>query len=129
MLERHYSTSITTAGALITAGAIAADIGIAMTPGVGAAAAGTKSAGQHAAKKAGQEAAKPAAKNAAKIAAKNMALGTAKNGAQRAAALLPAGDEQLQFEITAIFALAVADIHGMDLDKDQALALVYGLSN
>jgi hypothetical protein len=58
-----------------------------------------------------------------------MALGTAKNGAMRAAALLPAGDEQLQFEITAIFALAIADIHGMDLDKDQALALVYGLSN
>lgn len=129
MLERHYGTSITTAGALITAGAIAADIGIAMIPGVGAAAAGMKSAGQQAAKKTGQEAAKLAAKNAAKLAAKNMALGTAKNGAQRAAALLPAGDEQLQFEITAIFALAIADIHGMDLDKDQALALVYGLSN
>lgn len=129
MLERHYGTSITTAGALITAGAIAADIGIAMIPGVGAAAAGMKSAGQQAAKKSGKEAAKLAAKNAAKLAAKNMALGTAKNGAQRAAALLPAGDEQLQFEITAIFALAIADIHGMDLDKDQALALVYGLSN
>lgn len=129
MLERHYGTSITTAGALITAGTIAADIGIAMIPGVGAAAAGMKSAGQQAAKKTGKEAAKLAARNAAKLAAKNMALGTAKNGAQRAAALLPAGDEQLQFEITAIFALAIADIHGMDLDKDQALALVYGLSN
>lgn len=129
MLERHYGTSITTAGALITAGAMAADIGIAMIPGVGAAAAGRKNAGKHAAKKTGQEAAKLAAKNAAKLAAKNMALGTAKNGAQRAAALLPASDEQLQFEITAIFALAVTDIHGMDLDKDQALALVYGLSN
>lgn len=129
MLERHYGTSITTAGAVITAGAIAADIGIAMIPGVGAAAAGMKSAGQQAAKKTGKEAAKLAAKSAAKLAAKNMALGTAKNGAQRAAALLPAGDEQLQFEITAIFALAIADIHGMDLDKDQALALVYGLSN
>ena len=35
----------------------------------------------------------------------------------------------MQFEITAVFALAIADIHGMDLDKDQALALVYGLSN
>jgi hypothetical protein len=129
MLERHYGTSITTAGALISAGAIAADIGIAMIPGVGAAAAGMKSAGQQAAKKTGKEAVKLAAKSAAKQAAKNMALGTAKNGAQRAAALLPAGDEQLQFEITAIFALAIADIHGMDLDKDQALALVYGLSN
>ncbi len=129
MFERHYGTSITTAGALISAGAIAADIGIAMIPGVGAAAAGMKSAGQQAAKKTGKEAVKFAAKSAAKQAAKNMALGTAKNGAQRAAALLPAGDEQLQFEITAIFALAIADIHGMDLDKDQALALVYGLSN
>lgn len=129
MLERHYGTSITTAGALISAGAIAADIGIAMIPGVGAAAAGMKSAGQQAAKKTGKEAVKFAAKSAAKQAAKNMALGTAKNGAQRAAALLPAGDEQLQFEITAVFALAIADIHGMDLDKDQALALVYGLSN
>lgn len=129
MLERHYGTSITTAGALISAGTIAADIGIAMIPGVGAAAAGMKSAGQQAAKKTGKEAVKLAARSAAKQAAKNMALGTAKNGAQRAAALLPAGDEQLQFEITAVFALAIADIHGMDLDKDQALALVYGLSN
>jgi hypothetical protein len=129
MLERHYATSITTAGALISAGAIAADIGIAMIPGVGAAAAGMKSAGQQAAKKTGKEAVKLAAKSAAKQAAKNMAMGTAKNGAQRVAALLPAGDEQLQFEITAVFALAIADIHGMDLDKDQALALVYGLSN
>ncbi|WP_407709127.1 hypothetical protein ACJJV6_13170 [Arthrobacter nitrophenolicus] len=129
MLERHYATSITTAGALISAGAIAADIGIAMIPGVGAAAAGMKSAGQQAAKKTGKEAVKFAAKSAAKQAAKNMAMGTAKNGAQRVAALLPAGDEQLQFEITAVFALAIADIHGMDLDKDQALALVYGLSN
>lgn len=125
MLERHYGTSITTAGALMTAGAIAADIGIAMIPGVGAAAAGVKSAGAQAAKRTG----KHAAKSAAKAAAKNLALGTAKDGAQRAAALLPAGDQQLQFEITAIFALAIADIHGMDLDKDQALALVYGLSN
>jgi hypothetical protein len=129
MLERHYGTSITTAGAVITAGVIAADIGIAMIPGVGAAAAGVKSAGQQAAKKTGKEAVKIAAKQAAKQAAKNMALGTAKNGALRAAALLPAGDEQLQFELTAIFGLAIADIHGMDLDQDQAHALVYGLSN
>lgn len=129
MLERHYGTSITTAGAVITAGAIAADIGIAMIPGVGAAAAGVKSAGQQAAKKTGKEAAKLAAKQAAKVAAKNVALGAAKGGAYRAAALLPAGDEQLQFELTAIFGLAIADIHGMELDQDQAHALVYGLSN
>ncbi|MEB7448377.1 hypothetical protein [Arthrobacter koreensis] len=121
MLERHYATSITTAGALMTAGAIAADIGIALIPGVGAAAAGVKSAGQQAAKKGGKEAAKLAAKQAAKMAAKG--------GATRAAALLPAGDEQLQFELTAIFALGLAEIHGMKLDQDQAHTLVYGLSN
>ncbi|QHF22502.1 hypothetical protein GTU71_14020 [Rathayibacter sp. VKM Ac-2762] len=125
LLERHYGTSITAAGALISAGAIAADVGIAMIPGVGAAAAGVKSAGAQAAKKAGKEATKAAVKTAAKT----VALGAARSGAQKAAALLPAGDEQLQFEITAIFALAVADIHGMDLDQDQAQALVYGLTN
>lgn len=129
MLERHYVTSISAAGAIITAGVIAADVGIALIPVAGAAAAGVKSAGQQAAKKTGQEAAKAAAKVAVKMAAKNVALGAAKTGAQRAAMLLPAGDEQLQFEITAIFGLAIADIHGMNLDQDQAHALVYGLSN
>ncbi|WP_168625664.1 hypothetical protein [Cryobacterium sp. BB307] len=125
MLERHYGAAISAAGAIITAGAIAADVGIALIPGVGAATAGVKSAGQLAAKKAGKE----AAKAAVKVAAKNVALGAAKTGAQRVAGLLPAGDEQLQFEITAIFALAIADVHGMDLDQDQAKALVYGLTN
>lgn len=125
MLERHYATAITTAGAVITAGAIAADVGIALIPGVGAAAAGVKSASQQAAKKAGKE----AAKAAVKVAAKNVALGAAKTGAQRVAGLLPAGDQQLQFEITAVFGLALADIHGMELDQDQAHALVYGLTN
>lgn len=125
MLERQYGFAITTAGAVISAGVIAADVGIAMIPVAGAAAAGVKSAGQQAAKKAGKEAAKAAVKGAAKT----MALGAAKTGAQRAATLLPAGDEQLQFEITAIFGLAIADIHAMDLDRDQAQALVYGLTN
>lgn len=133
MLERHYGTSITTAGALISAGSIAADVGIALIPIAGPAAAGMKSAGQQAAKKAGSEAAKIAAKEASKAAAKaamkGVALGAAKSGAQRAATLLPAGDEQLQFEITAVFALALADIHSMNLDQEQAHALVYGLSN
>ncbi|MBC7596751.1 MAG: hypothetical protein H7288_22975 [Kineosporiaceae bacterium] len=137
MLERHYAASISTAGAVIAAGAIAADVGIALIPVAGAAAAGAKSASQQAAKKAGSEAAKAASKAVAKAAAKaaakgavkGIALGAAKTGAQRVASLLPAGDEQLQFEITAIFGLALADIHGMDLDQDQAHALVYGLSN
>lgn len=125
MLERHYATSITTAGAVIAAGGIAAEVGISMIPGAGAAAVGVKAASQQAAKKAAQEATKAAVKSAAK----NVAFGAAKTGAQRVAAFLPAGDQQLQFEITAIFALAVADIHGMDLDQDQAHALVYGLTN
>jgi len=34
-----------------------------------------------------------------------------------------------KFEITAIFGLAIADIHNMDLDKEQAHALIYGLTN
>lgn len=125
MLEHHYSVLISTAGAAIAVGAIAADVGIAMIPGVGAAAAGAKSAGRQAAKRAGKEAAKAAAKQAGK----SVALGAAKTTARKAAAMLPAGDEQLKFEITAAFALGVADVHGMTLDKDQAHALVYGLSN
>jgi hypothetical protein len=133
MLERHYAASISTAGAVIAAGAIAADVGIALIPVAGAAAAGAKSASQQAAKKAGSEAvkvaSKAAAKAATKTAAKGIALSAAKTGAQHVASLLPAGDEQLQFEITAIFGLALADIHGMELDQDQAHALVYGLSN
>lgn len=129
ILERHYATSITTAGAVISASVIAANVGIALIPGVGAAAAGARAAGTEAAKKTGKEVAKATAKSVAKQAAKNVALGTAKTGAQRVAGLLPAGDQQLQFEITAIFGLALADIHAMNLDKDQSQALIYGLTN
>jgi hypothetical protein len=121
MLERQYSSAISAAGAAIAVGAIAADVAIAMIPVAGPAAAGVKSASQQAAKKAGKE--------AVKVAAKSVALSAAKTSAGRVAGLLPAGDEQLQFEITAIFGLAIADIHGMNLDKDQAHALVYGLTN
>jgi uncharacterized protein (DUF697 family) len=129
MLEHHYVTAISVAGAAITVGSIAGEIGIAMIPVVGPAAAGTKAAAKEAGKNAAKGAAKAAAKKTTKAAAKSAALGAAKSGAQLAAARLPAGDEQLQFEITALFALAVADIHGMDLDQEQAHALVYALSN
>src|SRR6516165_297182 len=44
MLEHHYVTAISVAGAAITVGSIAAEIGIAMIPGAGAAAAGAKAA-------------------------------------------------------------------------------------
>ena len=108
-LERHYVTAISTAGAAITVSTIAAEIGIAMIPVVGPAAAGGKAI--------------------AKEAAKSVALSGAKVASQRAVSMLPAGDEQLQFEITAVFALGLAEIHGMDLDQNQAHALIYGLSN
>ena len=129
MLERHYVTAISVAGAAITVGSIAAEVGIAMIPVVGAAATGTKAVAKEAGKRATKEAAKVAAKTTMKVAAKTVALGAATSGAQRVAALLPAGDQQLQFEITALFALAVADIHGLEYDQQQATALVYGLSN
>jgi hypothetical protein len=129
MLERHYVTAISVAGAAITVGSIAGEIGIAMIPGVGAAAAGTKAVAKEAGKKATKETAKATARQTAKAAAKSAARGAAKSGAQRAAARLTAGASQLQFEITALFALAVADIHGTDYDQQQAHALVYGLCN
>ena len=121
-LERHYVTAISVAGAAITVGSIAAEIGIAMIPVVGPATTGTKAAAKQAGKTATQE--------AAKAGSKVVALRAAKSGAEWVTAVLPAaGDKQLQFEITAIFALAVADIHGMQLDHEQAHALVYNLSN
>jgi hypothetical protein len=125
MLEHHYVTAISVTGAAISVGSI----GIAMIPVVRPAAAGAKAVAQQAGKTAAKGAVKAAAKETTKAAAKSAARGAAKSGARRAAALLPAGAEQLQFEITALFALAVADIHGMDLDQKQAHALVYGLSN
>ncbi|MDP4332143.1 hypothetical protein Q7F20_02065 [Curtobacterium sp. A7_M15] len=122
MLERQYTTAITTAGAAVTVGSIAADIAIAMIPVAGPAVVGAKSASA--------QAAKAGTKGAMKLAAKNLAKSAAQTGAKGAAArLLPAGDQQLQFEITAVFGLALADLHGMDLDKDQAQALVLGLTN
>ena len=129
MLEQHYVTAINVAGAAITVGSIAAQVGIALIPGVGAAAAGTKEAAKQAGKKATKEVAKAAVKETTKAAGKSAALGAAKFSAQRVVALVPAGDAQIQFEITALFALAVADIHGKDLDQEQERALVYLLVN
>jgi hypothetical protein len=98
-LERHYVTAIGVAGGIVTVGSVA----VTFIPGGGAATKGVK---------AGVTAA---------------AIGLAKTAA--ATNLLPAADQQLQFEITAMFGLALADIHGMDYDQDQSKALVYGLSN
>ncbi len=119
LLERHYVTAISIAGGVVTAGSIAASVGLSLIPGASAG----KEAGKAGAKVAAQKmAAKAAAKTAAKAAAANMV----RTGVAR---MVPAGDERLQFEITAIFALALAEIHGMRLDQDQSKALVYGLSN
>lgn len=126
LLERHYVTAITIAGGVVTAGTIAANVGIALIPGVAA----SKEAGKGAAKVAAKKAATKAARTAvARSAVKGVAKNAARTGAERAVQMLPAGDEQLQFEITAVFALAIAEIHDMSLDQAQAHALVYGLSN
>jgi len=134
ILERHYLTAITIAGGVVTAGTIAANVGIALIPG----AAAGKEAGKGAAKVAVKGAAKTAAKTAAakaaahaaaKTAAKGAALCAAKTTAEKITQMLPAGDEQLQFEITAVFALALGEVHNKSFDQEQARALVYGLSN
>ncbi len=109
LLERHYVTAISAAGAAVTVGGIAAEVGIAMIPVVGPAAAGGKAV--------------------VKEVAKSAALTGAKMASERAVSFLPAGDQQLQFEITAVFALGLADIHGMELDEAQSQALIHGLSN
>src|SRR5688572_19924033 len=62
-----------------------------------------------------------------KVGVRAVAIGLARTAA--ATNLLSAADEQLKFEITAMFGLALADVHGMRYDQDQAKALVYGLSN
>jgi hypothetical protein len=114
ILERHYGSAVTAAGTAMTVGAIAADVGIAMIPVAGPAAAGAKSVTAH------------TGKAAFKAAAKNVGVTAAKAGVST---YLPAGDKQLQFEITAIFGLGLAEIHGMHLDKEQAQALILGLTN
>jgi len=119
MLERHYVAAISVAGGVTTAGAIAASVGLSLIQG---ASAGTQ-AGKAGAKVAAK---KVAAKAAAKAAARAAAVNVAKSGVAR---MVPAGDERIQFENTAIFALALAEIHSMRLDQDQSKALVYGLSN
>jgi hypothetical protein len=129
VLERHYVRAITIAGGVVTAGTIAANVGIALIPGVAAGKEVSKGAAKVAAKGAAKTVATKATTAAAKSAAKGAAKSAARTGAERAVQLLPAGDEQLQFELTAVFALAIAEIHSMSLDQEQAHALVYGLSN
>ena len=86
MLEHHYVTAISVAGAAITVGGIAGEIGIAMIPGASAAAAGAKGGCEGSREEGDQGSRKATAKETAKAAAKSAALGAAKSGAQRAAA-------------------------------------------
>ena len=118
-LEKHYLSSVMAAGAVVSAGAMAATVGVAMLPLPGSSKVTSATA------RAGSSATKAALGRASKI----LALRGVRSGAQRAALMLPAGDQQLQFELTALFGLALAEIHGMTLDKDQSDVLVYGLSN
>lgn len=124
-LERHYVIAISGAGAAVTAGTIAVSVGLDLLPGGGTA----KTAGKTAAKTASKAAAKKVAKESLKAAGKRAAISAAKEGAKKGASLLPAGDERVQFEITGLFALALAEVHGWELDDQQSQALVYGLSN
>ena len=78
-LERHYVTAITLTGGVVTAGTIAANVGIALIPGVAA----------------GKEAGKGAAKVAAKGAAKTVAAKAAANAAAKSAAKPRSTDEGL----------------------------------
>lgn len=72
---------------------------------------------------------RPTPKDAANHGGKAALHEVAKFAVQKSDVIIPAADAQIQFEITAIFGLAIAEIHSMKLDKDQAQALVYGLSN
>ncbi len=119
LLEKHYLSSVMAAGALVSAGTLAASVGVAMMPLPGSSK--TVSAGA----RTGKSAARVAVRRASKI----VAFRGVRRGAERAAMMLPAGDQQLQFELTTLFGLALAEIHGLALDKEQSDILVYGLSN
>lgn len=114
MLERHYLGAISAAGAALTVGKVAAELGISLIPGGSSATKGGKVAG----------------KAAFKAASQGLLKKAAKEGSTHALArLVPAGDKQVQFEVTALFALALAEIHDLDLDQQQSAALVHGLTN
>lgn len=122
MLERQYTTAITTAGVAISAGSIAADVAISLIPVAGPAVAGAKSVSAQAAKAGTKGADESRGEELRKECRLDRSQG-------RRNATPPRGDQQLQFEITAVFGLRLADLHGMNLDKDQAQALVLGLTN
>lgn len=112
-LGRHYITASVIAAGLVTATTIAAEIGMAALQ----------------AKAATKVTANPnlsAAQAASKISKQGLGFAAANVGAQQ---VIPMGDRKLQFEVTALFVLALADIHSIRYDKVQARAVVYGLSN
>ncbi|MCE1179229.1 MAG: hypothetical protein LWW86_09425 [Micrococcales bacterium] len=122
ILERHYLAAISAAGAALTVGSLAAEIGISLIPGGSAATKG----GKVAAKAAGKAAAKTALKNSGKKLLKNAAK---EGGTQALSTWVPAGEKQLQFEVTALFALALAELHDLDLDEQSSAELVRRLTD
>ncbi len=113
ILERHYLSAVTGVGALVSAGQMAATVGVAMIPFSRSARNVTASSSR-----------KSAARRLTGVLAVRGATAFATRGLQ----MLPAGDHQLQFELTALFASALAQIHGLELDQDQTNTLVYGLT-
>ena len=89
-LERHYVTAITVAGGVVTAGTIAANVGIALIPGVAAGKEASKGAAKVAVKGAAKTVATKAAKSAAtKSAVKGAATSAARTGADASGAPAP----------------------------------------
>lgn len=118
LAEKQYKAAIATTSAAIAVGGVALEIAVGLLPGGGAASAAGKTASKVAAKR--------ALAHTAKAASKKVAMNVA---TQAASVALPKGDEAAQFEITTLFALALAEIHGLEYDQDQAKALVYGLTS
>mgnify|MGYP007022189283 CR=1 FL=1 len=119
LLEKQYLSSVTAAGAVVSAGSLAAGVAVAMMPLPGSSKAASAGA------RTGKNAARAALRRASKV----VAFRGVRSGVERAAMMLPAGDQQLQFELTTLFGLALADIHGLELDKEQSDVVVYGLTN
>ena len=128
MLERHYGTSITTAGIAISAGTIAATIAISLIPGVRRP---RPRAGKHwLPRRPARKPAKLAVKRASKVCREERRTWRCQGWCQPARSRCsPPVMNNFSSSSPLFSRLAIADIHGMELDQDQAQALVYGLSN
>lgn len=110
ILDRRYITAVGVAGGLTTAATVAAGIALTRIPGAkGTAKAATRATGR-----------------AATSIARRLGRGAARVGAAK---LLPAGDRQAQFELTLVYLLALAELHGAELTQARARELVHGLND